>query len=64
MTTATVEKIQMKVLGMMCSFCTISIESALKRYPSVKSVLVRPGISRISREELAATSSIDMEVSS
>lgn len=34
------ETIQMKVSGMMCSFCTMSIERALKRYPGVKSVLV------------------------
>jgi heavy metal translocating P-type ATPase len=30
----------MKVSGMMCSFCTMSIERALKRYPAIKSVLV------------------------
>lgn len=36
----TFEPIQMKVSGMMCSFCTMSIERALKRYPGVKSVLV------------------------
>lgn len=34
------ETVQMKVSGMMCSFCTMSIEKALKRYPGVKSVLV------------------------
>lgn len=36
----TVETIQMKVSGMMCSFCTMSLERALKRHPGVKSVLV------------------------
>ena len=36
----TFEPIQMKVSGMMCSFGTMSIERALKRYPGVKSVLV------------------------
>jgi len=34
------ETIQVKVSGMMCSFCTMSIERALKRYAGVKSVLV------------------------
>lgn len=34
------ETIQMKVSGLMCSFCTMSVEKALKRYPAVKSVLV------------------------
>jgi Cu+-exporting ATPase len=34
------ETVQMKVSGMMCSFCTMSIERALKRYPAIKSVLV------------------------
>lgn len=34
------ETIQIKASGMMCSFCTMSVESALKRYPGVKSVLV------------------------
>jgi P-type Cu+ transporter len=36
----TVQTVQMKVSGMMCSFCTMSIEKALKRYAGVKSVLV------------------------
>lgn len=58
----TLETIQMKVSGMMCSFCTMSIERALKRYPGVRSVLVNlvHGIvlveadtTHISRAELA-----------
>lgn len=58
------ETIQMKVSGLMCSFCNMSIEKALKRYPSVKSVLVEADMSKISREELAAARSIiDTEVS-
>ena len=40
MANETFETIQMKVSGMMCSFCTMSIERALKRYPGVRSVLV------------------------
>lgn len=57
------EVVQMKVSGMMCSFCTMSIEKALKRYPGVQSVLVNlvHGIvlveadtSRMSREALTA----------
>lgn len=56
------ETVQMKVSGLMCSFCTMSVEKALKRYPAVKSVLVNlvHGIvlveadtGRMSREELA-----------
>ncbi|HET8855429.1 MAG TPA: heavy metal translocating P-type ATPase [Salinimicrobium sp.] len=56
------ETVQMKVSGLMCSFCTMSVEKALKRYPAVKSVLVNlvHGIvlveadtTRMSREELA-----------
>lgn len=35
-----IQTIQMKVSGMMCSFCTMRLEKALKRYPGVKSVLV------------------------
>lgn len=35
-----VQTAQMKVSGMMCPFCTMSIEKALKRYPGVNSVLV------------------------
>ena len=62
MATTNVQTINMKVSGMMCSFCTMSIEKALKRYPGVNSVLVNlvHGIvlveadtSKISREELA-----------
>lgn len=34
------ETVQMKVSGLMCSFCTMSVETALKRYPGVKTVLV------------------------
>ena len=57
------ETIQMKVSGLMCSFCTMSVERALKRYPGVKNVMVNlvHGIvlaeadtKRISRKELAA----------
>jgi P-type E1-E2 ATPase len=57
------ETVQMKVSGMMCSFCTMSIERALKRYPAIKNVLVNlvHGIvlveadtQQMSRAELAA----------
>ncbi len=57
------ETVQMKVSGLMCSFCTMSLEKALKRYPGVKSVLVNlvHGIvlveadtAQMRREELAA----------
>lgn len=34
------ETIQMKVSGLMCSFCTMSVEKALKRNAGVKSVMV------------------------
>lgn len=34
------ENVQMKVSGLMCSFCTMSVEKALKRYPGVNSVMV------------------------
>ncbi len=34
------ETVQMKVSGLMCSFCTMSLETALKRYEGVHSVLV------------------------
>ena len=56
------ETVQMKVSGLMCSFCTMSVEKALKRYPGVNSVLVNlvHGIvlveadtAKMSREELA-----------
>lgn len=29
----TMETVQMKVSGLMCLFCTMSLEKALKRYP-------------------------------
>ena len=57
-----IETVQMKVSGLMCSFCTMSVEKALKRHEGVKSVLVNlvHGIvlveadtKLISREELA-----------
>src|SRR5213594_2676717 len=57
------ETVQMKVSGLMCSFCTMSLEKALKRHPGVRSVLVNlvHGIvlveadtSQISRADLAA----------
>lgn len=67
------ETVQMKVSGLMCSFCTMSVEKALKPYPGVNRVfvnmvhgvvLVEAGMSKISREELAAARSIiDREVS-
>ncbi len=34
------ETVQMKVSGLMCSFCTMSVEKALKRYEGVQSVTV------------------------
>ena len=65
------ETVQMKVSGMMCSFCPMTLEKALKRYPGgnsllvnlVHGVLVEADMAKISREELAARSSIDTEVS-
>ena len=51
----------MKVSGLMCSFCTMSVETALKRHPAIKSVmvnlvhgivLVEADTSRINREQL------------
>ncbi|MBI4474711.1 MAG: heavy metal translocating P-type ATPase [Acidobacteria bacterium] len=64
----------MKVSGMMCSFCTMSIEKALKRYPGVKSVLVNlvhgivlveADITQITRPELeAAVEKLGYNVSS
>ncbi len=39
------ESVQLKVSGMICSFCTMSIEKALKRYPGVNSVLVNTEVS-------------------
>ncbi len=56
------ETVQMKASGLMCSFCTMSVEKALKRYPGVKSVmvnlvhgviLVEADTSQTSREALA-----------
>ena len=56
------ETVHMKVSGLMCSFCTMSVEKALKRHDGVKSVLVNlvHGIvlveadtTRVSREQLA-----------
>lgn len=56
------ETVQMKVSGLMCSFCTMSVETALKRYPGVNSVmvnlvhgivLVEADTTRMSRESLA-----------
>lgn len=56
------ENVQMKVSGLMCSFCTMSVEKALKRYPAVKSVmvnlvhgivLVEADTSKMSRAELS-----------
>ncbi len=34
------EMVQIKASGMMCSFCTMSVEKALKKLPGVRSVLV------------------------
>lgn len=57
-----IENIQMKVSGLMCSFCTMSVETALKRKPAIKSVmvnlvhgivLVEADTTKISREQLA-----------
>jgi P-type Cu+ transporter len=57
-----VETVQMKVSGMMCSFCTMSLEKALKRYAGVRSVmvnlvhgivLVEADTRQIGREDLA-----------
>lgn len=56
------ETVQMKVSGLMCSFCIMSVETALKRYPGVNSVmvnlvhgivLVEADTVRMSREKLA-----------
>jgi P-type Cu+ transporter len=58
-----VETVQLKVSGLMCSFCTMSVEKALKRYPGVRSVmvnlvhgvvLVEADTDQMSREDLAA----------
>ncbi|MBI4483421.1 MAG: cation-translocating P-type ATPase, partial [Acidobacteria bacterium] len=40
MATETVRIVQMKVSGMMCAFCTMTLEKALKRHPGVKNVMV------------------------
>jgi cation transport ATPase len=64
--------VQIKVSGLMCSFCTMSVEEALRWRPDVNSVLVNmvhrvvlveADMSKSSREELAARSSIGTEVS-
>ncbi|MCI0628816.1 MAG: heavy metal translocating P-type ATPase [Acidobacteria bacterium] len=56
------ETIQMKVSGLMCSFCTMTVEKALKRYGGVKNVmvnlvhgivLVEADTAQISRTDLA-----------
>jgi P-type Cu+ transporter len=56
------ESVQMKVSGLMCSFCTMSVEKALKRNPAIKSVmvnlvhgivLVEADTTKINREQLA-----------
>lgn len=67
------ETVQMKVSGLMCSFCTMSVEKALKRHPGVKSVmvnlvhgivLVEADTKQISRDELAgAVESLGYDVS-
>ena len=58
------ETVQMKVSGLMCSFCTMSLETAVKRNPGVKSVmvnlvhgivLVEADTAQTSREQLADT---------
>ena len=58
------ETVQMKVSGLMCSFCTMSLETAVKRNPGVKSVmvnlvhgivLVEADTSQTTREALAGT---------
>jgi heavy metal translocating P-type ATPase len=57
-----IESVQMKVSGLMCSFCTMSVEKALKRYPAIKSVmvnlvhgivLVEADTAKMTREQLA-----------
>lgn len=35
-----IENVQIKASGMMCSFCTMSVENSLKKLPGVNSVLV------------------------
>jgi Cu+-exporting ATPase len=68
------ETVQMKVSGLMCSFCTMSVETALKRYPGVKSVmvnlvhgivLVEADTAQTNREQLAeAVEKLGYDVSS
>lgn len=57
-----IESVQMKVSGLMCSFCTMSVEKALKRYPAINSVmvnlvhgivLVEADTDKMNREQLA-----------
>ncbi|MDV3547162.1 copper-translocating P-type ATPase [Elizabethkingia anophelis] len=57
-----IESVQLKVSGLMCSFCTMSVEKALKRYPAIKSVmvnlvhgivLVEADTAKMNREQLA-----------
>lgn len=57
-----IESVQMKVSGLMCSFCTMSVEKALKRYPAINSVmvnlvhgivLVEADTAKMNREQLA-----------
>ncbi|MCA6440797.1 MAG: heavy metal translocating P-type ATPase [Chitinophagaceae bacterium] len=57
-----IENVQMKVSGLMCSFCTMSVEKALKRYPAISSVmvnlvhgivLVEADTAKMGREDLA-----------
>lgn len=69
-----IESVQMKVSGLMCSFCTMSVEKALKRYPAINSVmvnlvhgivLVEADTAKMSREQLAeAVEKLGYEVSS
>jgi len=56
------ESVQMKVSGLMCFFCTMSVEKALKRYPAINSVmvnlvhgivLVEADTAKMNREQLA-----------
>ncbi|MGH9178888.1 MAG: heavy metal translocating P-type ATPase [Acidimicrobiales bacterium] len=58
-----VETVQLKVSGLMCSFCTMSVEKALKRYPGVGNVMVNlvhgvvvveSDTARTGRDEIAA----------
>ncbi len=57
------EAVQMKVSGLMCSFCTMSVEKALKRYPGVKHVMVNlvHGIVLV-ESDTAQTSKSDLSV--